>query len=214
MLTNRNDAHSKARRYSSHSTSDAPHADQAKRGAGNLVGMLSFVPDRFLPPDALLLQQHGLRNFLRQGKHQGHDVFGDHRTMDFARIGQNHGAVDQFREEHLVNGGTGRVNPAQGTSGSKLIRSQGNGEYNFCIAQLRFNSFVTVTLRDLQTGILLGQALAKPRRQFPEIEPVMHYQEHFHAENLNTEAMSNRHLHRCWRERRPCCIQRSRYRKL
>jgi hypothetical protein len=61
---------------------------------------------------------------------------------------------------------------------------------------------------------LLGQALAEPSRQFPQIEAVMHYQEDFHAPNLNTDAMSHRHLRRCWRERRSCCIQGSRYRKL
>ena len=126
----------------------------------------------------------GLRNFLGQGKHQSHDVFGDHRAMDFARIGEDHGAVDQFPKEHLVDCGTGRVNPAQGTSGGKLFRSQRNGEYNFGVAQLSFNSFVTVALCDLQIGILLGQALAEPRRQSPEIEAMMHYQEYFHAPRI------------------------------
>ena len=69
MLTNRNDTHAKARRYSSHSASDASHTDEAKRGAGNLLGMLPLVPDSFLSPDAFLLEQNGLRNFLGQGKH-------------------------------------------------------------------------------------------------------------------------------------------------
>jgi hypothetical protein len=104
--------------------------------------------------------------------------------MDFARIGQNHGAVDQFRKEHLVDGGTGRMNPAEGTSGGKLLRAQRNGEYNFGVAQLSFNSFVTVALCDLQTGVLLGQARAEPRRQSPEIEAVMHYEEYFHAPRI------------------------------
>ena len=74
------------------------------------------------------------------------------------------------------------MNPAESGSGGKLLRAQRNGEHNFGFAHLSFNSFVTVALCDLQTGVLLGQALAEPRGQSPQIEAVMHYQEYFHAE--------------------------------
>jgi len=185
MLANRHDAHSKGRDHSSHSASDASHPDQAKRGAGNLLGVRPLVPDGFLSPDALLLEQHGLRNFFGQCEHEREDVFGDHRAMHFPRIRESDRAVDQFRKEHLVDCGTGSMNPAQTASGDKLFRPHGNSEYNFGVAQFRFNAFVTVAVGNLQTGELLGQALAEPWWQFPEIEAVMHQQEYFHRSEFN-----------------------------
>ena len=55
--------------------------------------MYSLAPDRFLSPDALLLEDRGLRNLLCQRKDQGQHVLCDYGAVNLARIREQHFAI-------------------------------------------------------------------------------------------------------------------------
>src|SRR2546425_7953252 len=74
----------------------------------------------------------------------------------------------------------GRVNPPQLASNGKLLRTQGNGKYDFRIAEMLLCPLVAVQMHDLNLRELSLQLCRKPRWDVPKIEPVVDHDQQLH----------------------------------
>ena len=90
-----------------------PNPTKPRFRVGNLSGGGVVTPQNFLSPDMLLLEADRLWNSLSQSEYQRHYMFGDHRTVDFASIRESDIAFHQLWKQKLMNGGGGRMDPAE-----------------------------------------------------------------------------------------------------
>ena len=107
-------------------------------------------------------------------------MFGDYWSMDLTGVGENDVTVDQLREDELMNGSGGRMDPAQFSCGFELLRTKRPGNHDFSILKMIFDTVVAAKVHHFQLSEILAQALWKPFGSVPEIEAMMKEDEKFH----------------------------------
>src|SRR5690348_5436356 len=97
----------------------------------------------------LRLEPYGGGQALGQSQDQGQGVLGNHGTMNAASVGDNDVAGHDLRDQQLVHGGGGRVDPAQLAGGAEVLGTQDKGHGDVGIAQVLLRVPIAVVLHHL-----------------------------------------------------------------
>ena len=149
-------------------------------------GRGSPAPHDLLPPNVLLLQADSLRNLLGEGKDQGDDMFSHHWSVNLASVGQDYIALDKSWEHELMDGGRGRMDPAEVRGQPELLRAERPGDDDFGIAQVGFDAVVAGEVDNFDLREITLQTLSKPVRRIPQLEAMMENDEKLHAKTILT----------------------------
>ncbi len=93
---------------------------------------------------------HSLWKPLCQGEKNRNSVLCDNRPVDIAGVGDNYIAADELGIHQLVDGGGGRVDPAQLFSGNVLFRTKRPAYENVSIGNFAGHAVVVFELEELE----------------------------------------------------------------
>src|SRR5437764_219588 len=79
-----------------------------------------------------------------------------------------------------MDSGCRGVNPAQVSSHKELLGTKRESDYNFGIAKVLFDAFVSGSVNYIDSGKVPANTLRQPGRRVPKIERVTQNDEHLH----------------------------------